>query len=1222
MKTRLSLFCLAIALIAAPAADAQLARPLIGGGFARSAFQSVAGDLHRPSSGTPGRLWFEANVADQGLGYSGGYLTVGAKTRLFEDRLDGRWLFEGQFNHSLEEDGGAFANIGVERVFSIDSAGADIAVGLWYDYDGDEQGNFAHTFHQVGVSGSIKTRRWDLIGNAYMPTGIQDYSVGLDGNCFFGNSIALTPGIDSALQGFDVTLRLRPKQLAFFNGTVDLGGYHYNSDIVDAFGGGRVRMGMQIFNGLLVNLEVNHDERFDTTGVLGLGWVFGANASGYGHEYSGIGRDLEQTVRNDHIVRFNQDFVLAVDPDTGLAYNVVHVNNNADPAFADGSAETPYNTLLAAQNNSAVNDIIFVDAGDGTDRNMDRGIRLQDGQQLLGSGQSFLLPVQGGVSFQLCNEEGLSPTVSNSGGFAVVQLANDNVVSGINIDATGARFGIFGEGTNGSIRDNTVANASEDGMRLNGVNGSWDVSGNTFQNNGQNGLYVLNSLDTSSTFNFEDNIATGNAGNGIELRNFDPASVQITNNTTSNNLGNGLLVDNFPNSSGNGLQIMSHTSIGNAENGMYLANGSGNLSVLNSIVQNNTASGILVENWATLSTERILVGTTEGGVSTLSGNGALANLQFVYNTPGIQANAVVTGLSLSDGVRGLGATVEGFTPAGIQSTLNLSVIDNLEISRNLNDGIRLVAINSGILNAVIRNSGELNSALTNTPLQILDNASANGDGIAILADGLNGQPAAQINAIIENVAISNAFAPLNVGTLGARTDGIGIDGINNSVVNINIDNITIGEPATALNRSTPFGIRAQFDNDGSQLINRLFIDNSTIFADNPLFVQTFDRTYSDISLANSNLLPEGIQSIAGLRADNTSFGDDQGFTGVYVQAIGLGDITGRFNALDPNGQETDAVLLAFYGDRGVGFSEVVSDGDIDNLTRVSLVNNTIQDMTFEGVELNTRGDAHMLVEMTGNRIQNNGAGFNNDTNDDDRFNNQVADGFNPGDAADPNNLTFFDGVDINAFDQSVISARLNVNTFVDNFERGLSLNTYNSATINAVLGNNTFFGNDRGNDPDVNVPVLGTGNQSGTQPNIITFGEDSIELVNNEEYYRRDFEFQILINPITGAPIDLAGANLPADTPGIFIPGNTGFDIFGNAVAQGTANMNVSMSNNALQLDADILDFSVAPGDFQLGLDGLTNGFTGPFFGVTDAPAAIAFPLVGNEETFFGAEGF
>ena len=364
MKKRISLVCFAAVFAALFGTDNPQASAQVGplGRLGSQAnqpdtFRRVAADVQ---VGVPGRVWIETNFADNGLGFTGSYATIGGKTRLFEDAWDGRWLSEARLHHSIEDDGGFFANVGLERVFSIDAAGADFLVGAWYDFDGDQQGNFGNDFSQVGVNAAIKTRRWDLIGNGYFPVGITDRVSGdpESGSLFFGNNIQLQPGIDSALTGFDVTLRLKPKQLAFVNGSFELGAYGYSSDLVNSFGGGRVRLGMQTRRGLSVTVEVNHDDRFETTGVLGLGYSFGAGGA-IGGEYSRLGRDLEQTVRNDHIVRFNQDVVLAIDPDTGDPYNVVHVNNTADGTIANGTKELPFDELLDAQFASNPGDIIL-----------------------------------------------------------------------------------------------------------------------------------------------------------------------------------------------------------------------------------------------------------------------------------------------------------------------------------------------------------------------------------------------------------------------------------------------------------------------------------------------------------------------------------------------------------------------------------------------------------------------------------------------------------------------------------------------------------------------------------------------------------------------------------------------------------------------------------------------------------------------------------------------
>ena len=1221
MKIRLSLFCIALAILAVNVADAQRLHSMHQGAYAQPAYQPVSGDLYQPSAGgRPGRVWFEANLADQGLGFNGSYLTLGGKTRLHEDRLDGRWLIEGQTHFSLAEDGGIFTNIGIERVFSIPAAEADVSFGLWYDYNGDKQTDFSHDFHQIGVSAKIKRRHHDLLINGYFPTGVQNYSYGDPSgqNCFVGNEIVLIPGIDSALQGFDVMYRTRPKHLAFVNGNFDIGGYGYNSDLIDSFGGGKIRLGFQSLHGLMVNLEINHDERFDTSGVIGLGWVFGANAGQSGNEYSAIGRDLEQTARNDHMVVFNQSVVLAIDPETGLPYNVVHVDNTADPAGQDGTAERPYNTLVAAQNLSAPGDVILVNAGDGTDRNMDNGIVLQDNQRLWGNGQSLLIPIQDGQFFELCtNPLGLTPTISNDGGFAVVTLANNNDVAGINIDATGATFGIFGNGNRASIRNNTVSNATEHGVFLSNTTGDLTIFQNTLSDNGGSGLFLLNTLDTTANIAVTGNVATGNLQDGIQIRNFDPASITMLSNTTNSNLRNGLFMLDYLNSTGSGVLIFNHTATANAASGIHVNRGSGNLDILNSQVTNNNSAGVLIENWATTDPERINVNSTTGGFSNITGNGitsngAYANLHILLNDPGIQSRVIVSNQTLSDGVRGLAARVQGVDGGGTRSTLDLSVVDNIEINDNINDGISLQAYDSGLIRAEIGNTAG------NAPLQMIGNAIGSGDGIQIVAEGANGQPQAEVQVMIENVEINNAVSRVILPTGGiiVPTDGIGIDSIGNGLVDVSVTDVTIGVPGfpNVADQDTQNGIRIALDNNGSDLINRIYIDDVTLFSDFGVTLFTGTDTYTDFTLANSTLLPSGTQSVGG-RADDTPFPDAFGNSAVSILAFGRGMATGQVNY---NAGGYFGIGAALPTNIEIAVAEIVSDGDLDNLTKVTMVNNTIQDFTLEGVNIETAGDAQMLLEIVGNQITNNGAGNQDDANLNNVFGEQpVAPNGNVA------TLFYYDGININAFDASQISTNITGNIFLDNFERGLSLNTFNTATINAFMANNTFFGNDRGNDTTVTNPPIGTGTAAGFTGPIPTAGFADFEAINNEEYLDRNYETLILINGTTGAPIDLAGMPLPANTFGFgfSLLDNVGTDLFG-PIALGTADLNLSMSNNALQLGPDFQNFAAPGGDFTLGLDGLTNGFGPGFPGVTDVGFGNAITLIGNEAAFFQSEGF
>ena len=126
MKTFLSLFSLGVAivgLVSAPVAaqSAPQGYPSLkqGGEATAAPFQTQV------PVGWPGNVWIEGNLADRGLGYKGSYMTVGGKSRLFEDFLGGRWVSQVQGNMALES-GSFFSNVGLERVFTVEAANSDV----------------------------------------------------------------------------------------------------------------------------------------------------------------------------------------------------------------------------------------------------------------------------------------------------------------------------------------------------------------------------------------------------------------------------------------------------------------------------------------------------------------------------------------------------------------------------------------------------------------------------------------------------------------------------------------------------------------------------------------------------------------------------------------------------------------------------------------------------------------------------------------------------------------------------------------------------------------------------------------------------------------------------------------------------------------------------------------------------------------------------------------
>ncbi len=1131
MKKKLTLvtFAAAFAAMFGMNLDMAAAQFGVGSGLANQvqepdSFRRIATDLN---VGVPGRLWISTDFADEGLGYNGSYFTVGGKRRLFEDALDGRWLTEARLHHSLEDNGGFFANVGIERVFSVKSAGAEVVTGFWYDFDGDQQGNFGNDFSQVGVNAAIRTRRWDLVGNGYFPVGVRNRTTG-DG-LFFGNNIQLAPGIDSALTGFDVTLRLRPKQLAFMNGSFEVGGYGYSSDLVNSFGGGRIRLGAQTKRGFNVGLEINHDDRFETTGAINVGYVFGASGAS-GGEYSGIGRDLEQTVRNDHIVRFNQDVVLAIDPDTGAAFNVIHVNNTADGSVENGTAELPFDQLLDAQLNSSPGDIIYVNVGDGTDRFYDQGIALQDDQFLFSTGTRNLLPTTNGLI--VFNDVGVGATISNAGGTEVVALANNNVIGGINIDATGAGNGISANGiANGTINGTTITGANDDGLLANNVSGVWTINNTTASNNGRDGLHFLNSTVPQLTLN---------------------------SNTTNNNARHGVNLDNSIVAGGQ-IDIISATSSGNTGFGVIATDSDGNLNIVDPNINNNTAGGVRTRNFTnTLPGQQTFVGVSAPGVAaSVSGNQVGGNLDFELAGNGLTQNVLVTGLTIDDGGRGIIGTTDG-----INTQLNLDVIDTASISNNDNDGILVNATGGSAVDIDV-------ASTTGVPLQIIDNGIISGDAISLNATGV-GTTVAETTQIVSDIDNVRIQLPGN----SSGGDGIGLTSTGNSFVtseisNADIERIIVGDATIPNNFNVngnglitggDFGVSAVFGNSGPAGVNRVSISDSMIETDNGVLVSTAPNTLADVSITDSIIQAVGPRAVGrgpGLNnPTNSAFGD----IGVQVTAVG------GFGGADDNITRVNierTVIQDFSGASATGFGDASFNGLSEALRGAA-------------VDVAAMGDANVVFGFSSNQVLNNGAGFNSDADGDGFFGEMGI-----GNGEFPNSVLFFDAVRVNGFDVSTISTRIVGNFFQDNFERGLSIDTYDGATINAQVLGNAFDNNDRGNDPTrgtFRTNPAGLNNAFNSTGSVESQNFD-FEAINNEEFFQRAYESSLAIDPsaMNNGVID-ANMNNIADqsfnTPGAestFVAG---------LLTTANSTLNLDLQNNAFEFGTLLLDFSTSP--FQL----------------------------------------
>ena len=453
--------CLAIKLVTAAAiawsggmVSAQLGQTSMApaGGLVNGA---VAGFTGLNENG-PGWLYYGINAADRGLGYNGSYMTLGGFIPYGEDDLGGLWAAD--LRGHLSVNGGFFSNTGIVRKQFL--GGSLLGVGVYWDYDGDQNqypvydqigadwGQFGHAYNQVGVSTEWLTDYGNLRSNGYIPVGTTAYTIGAPDSPFVGNNVLCNYGLDAALTGADLEVGAYIPGLTDWAGMISVGGYALGNsrydwasgsedgqDVVPWFGGVYTRLDMTFLENWDFSLQYNNDSYFDSTGFARLTYRMG------GSRRRNVPDQVEQPMmRNEHIVRAHETPLVAVNPETGKAWNVIHVDDTA-AAFGNGSASAPYRTLAEAQTD-ATNpyDIVFVRAGSSATTPYQSDWLFQaDNQILVGEGSTLQIDTANcGYEQVFTGTSGVRPVLTSAG--TAITLRNGAVVDHFQI--TGAPVGI------------------------------------------------------------------------------------------------------------------------------------------------------------------------------------------------------------------------------------------------------------------------------------------------------------------------------------------------------------------------------------------------------------------------------------------------------------------------------------------------------------------------------------------------------------------------------------------------------------------------------------------------------------------------------------------------------------------------------------------------------------------------------------------------------------
>ncbi len=466
------------------------------------------------------------------------------------------------------------------------------------------------------------------------------------------------------------------------------------------------------------------------------------------------------------------------------------------------------------------------------------------------------------------------------------------------------------------------------------------------------------------------------------------------------------------------------------------------INFLRNITNNNGGDGVLLEDYKNLLGNGLdieffdheAVGNNGNGIRIVNGDG---NLRFLNS-------------DIRDNL-GSGIMTEDWTNSVAGDITFIGIFEN---------GTSVISNNGAGADAgidVIQNVGTQR-------LTVMDStANGNGIGIRIQTDGIMSNMTANI---VDNLSVSNSMTdgmrfvstggatlnllidqtravPANLPINGSNANGISFlvgspAGGNTSTIQATVRNVNIIG-------SNGVGVAATVSDDGGI---DLLVEDSTVSTN----AQAFNFNLN----TNNNLF------VNSLMINNVS-AIDNAFQGIVLQTFGgtltdLSVVNSVFNITTQEvsgGINSDGILIAANGN--------ASNMEIDNRTRFFLQGTTINNYLLNGVNIVSNGDAHVLANIDGNTITNNGLGF-----------------IPP---AGPE-LPFFDGINLLAAGRSLMDARITNNTITGNFERSVDLLATDTATMNVLMVDNNAAGNDQGED-------------LGNDPIIDSFLEDFRAINNN-----------------------------------------------------------------------------------------------------------------------------
>lgn len=521
--------------------------------------------------------------------------------------------------------------------------GYNFGVYGFYDTRSTSEDN---RFDQVTIGAEALGRDFDFRVNTYLPLEDDKDAPGASRLTTSGGNLQLTEGQEVSFTGVDGEvgwrLPINPvesnRQLRLF-----LGGFHFESDEdqVDDISGVKARAEYQVYDFSTVGsrisafAELRSDELNDEDALFGLRvrYPFAGFRGKDGPELNWQERRmLDPIERQRGVVTETGAFGPSEDVRnsvTGVAITSLSVVD-ANDAGAPGDLDA---ILTAAGPGALV--VIQGDAGI-----VEGGATLAAGQTVLGGGSNLVVQGVNSGARATYSAPGSRPTVDNDVDAAVLEIADDTYVAGL--DITGAGSGTFfasNDGilapavTNAFVLDNNISGFGHDGIRFEGAAGG--PQGNvTIQNNvvtdiGEDGIQIIDGYDgVTITGNSVSGTANG-LGNGIIVGE-DNDNVVISDNTIDAIDDDGIRVG--PSSLAVAVRNNTITNIG--DNGINIFSSNTSVTVDGNTIETVGVDGIHVgdDNATLIITNNVITLAGDDGIRIGSDNGAVGGVQVGTNS--------------------------------------------------------------------------------------------------------------------------------------------------------------------------------------------------------------------------------------------------------------------------------------------------------------------------------------------------------------------------------------------------------------------------------------------------------------------------------------------------------------------------------------------------------------------------------------------------------------